>query len=190
MVERRSGGETGIRTVQCLEGDDVWKAGNDGLWSQELTTAAIADIENKKDGTMEMHCKSPAAFLLEYSDGLRAGVLMLNGYLRGWGYAARVKGHIQGMEVYLPDAPHAHFSYLSLNIQQLFLTGVPTYPVERTLLVSGALEALMESRYQGHVRIETPYLDVRYSSYDKTPIRPQSPRPKGASLVPFSDTSP
>ena len=53
----------------------------------------------------------------------------------------------------------------------MFLTGKPQYPVERTLLISGALEALMESRYRGHVRIETPHLDVRYRSYEKMPIR-------------------
>ena len=50
---------------------------------------------------------------------------------------------------FLPDNPHAHFSYLSLNIQQMFLTGRPQYPVERTLLISGALEALIDSRYEG-----------------------------------------
>jgi hypothetical protein len=124
---------------------------------------------------------------LEYSDGLQAAVLMLNGYLRGWGYAGRVNGQVQGTEVYLPAAPHAHFSYLSLNIQKMFQTGIPTYPVERTLLVSGALDALMESRYQGHIRIETPHLDVCYRSYVEMPTRPQASRPTGASLVPFED---
>lgn len=185
MVERRSNGETGIKAVQCLEGDAVWAAGNDSQWSQELAEAALAYIESKKDGTMETHCKTPAAFLLEYADGLRAAALMLNSYLQGWGYAGRVNGQVQGMEVHLPGSPHAHFSYLSLNIQQLFLTGVSPYPVERTLLVSGALDALMESRYRGHVRIETPHLDVHYRSYDEMPIRPQAPRPEGASLIPF-----
>ena len=185
MMERRSGGETGIQAVQCLEGDDVWEAGNDGLWSQELAAAALENIENKRDGMMETHCGSPAAFLLEYSDSLRAAVLMLNGYLNSWGYAGRVNGQIQGMEVYLPDTPYAHFSYLSLNIQKMFQTGIPTYPVERTLLVSGALDALMESRYQGHIRIETPQLDIHYHSYDEMPIRPRSSRPTGASLLPF-----
>jgi hypothetical protein len=186
MVERRSGGETGIRTVQCLEGDAVWEAGNDGQWSRELAEAALAYIESKKDGNIEL-CEAPAAFLIEYVDGLRAAVLMLNGYLQGWGYAGRVDGQVQGMEVYLPGSPYAHFSYLGLNIQQLFLTGVPTYPVERTLLVSGALDALMESRHQGHVRIETPHLDVHYRSYHDMPIRPRASRPEGASLVPFEE---
>jgi hypothetical protein len=186
MVERRSGGETGIKAVQCLEGDDVWKAGDDGRWSKELAKVALACIEDKKDGDMK-NCQSPAAFLIEYTDGLLATVLMLNGYLQGWGYAGRVNGEIQGMEVYLPNSPYAHFSYLSLNIQKLFLTGVSPYPVERTLLVSGALDALMESRYKGHIRIKTPYLNVRYLSYDEMPIRSRNPRPIGASLIPFDE---
>ena len=78
-----------------------------------------------------------------------------------------------------------------LNIQEMFLTGKPQYPVERTLLISGALEALLESRYRGHVRIETPHLDVRYRSYEKTPIRPTNPRPTGPSAIPWrtEDTS-
>lgn len=189
MVERRLGGETGVRAVQCLEDNDVWKARNEGRWSQELAESAIACIEGKKDGNMEMQCEAPAVFLLEYSDGLRAGVLMLNNYLQGWGYSGRVNGQVQSMETYLPNSPYAHFSYLSLNIQQLFLTGTPPYPVERTLLVSGALDALMESRYKGHIRIETPYLDVHYHSYDEIPIRPLAPRPNGASLIPFDERS-
>ena len=71
------------------------------------------------------------------------------------------------------------------DIQEMFLTGKPQYPVERTLLISGVLEALLESRYRGHVRIETPHLDVRYRSYDKMPIRPTNPRPTGPSATPW-----
>ncbi|MCZ6636152.1 MAG: hypothetical protein O7G87_22370 [bacterium] len=185
MVERRKGAETGIVAVQCLEGDAVWKAGDEGLWSRELADAARESIEGKEDGAMEDHCQNPAAYLIEYADGLQAATLMLNGYLQGWGYAGQVNGEVKGMEVYLPDDPHAHFSYLSLNIQEMFLTGQPQYPVERTLLVSGALEALLDSRHQGHVRIETPHLNLTYRSYEQLPIRSQAPRPSGASLVPF-----
>jgi len=67
----------------------------------------------------------------------------------------------------------------------MFLTGKPQYPVERTLLISGALEALLESRHRGHVRIETPHLDVSYRSYGKMPIRPTNPRPTGPSATPW-----
>ena len=43
--------------------------------------------------------------------------------------------------------------------------GRPQSPVERTLLVSGVLDALMESRHRGHVRIETPHLMVAYKPF-------------------------
>ena len=89
------------------------------------------------------------------------------------------------MEVFLHGDPHPHFVYMGLNIQEMFLTGKPQYPVERTLLTSGALDALMESRYRGHVRIETPHLDVRYRSYEKMLIRPTGPRPTGSSAIPW-----
>ena len=36
MVERRRGGETGVKAVQMLEGDAVWKAGEEGRYSKEL----------------------------------------------------------------------------------------------------------------------------------------------------------
>jgi hypothetical protein len=49
-----------------------------------------------------------------------------------------------------------------LNIEKMFETGKATYPVERTLLVSGILDLVLESRVQGHKRIETPQLDVAY----------------------------
>ena len=182
MVERRAGGETGIAAVRCLEGDDVWAS---DAWDRDLYAAAVAPIEAKEAGDVRDHCENPALFLLEYADGLQAATLMLNGYTKGWGFAARRNGQVEGMRVLLPDSPHPHFSYLSLNVQQMFLTGEPQYPVERTLLVSGALEALLDSRYQGHERVETPHLQVAYQSYRKMPIRPVNPYPMGASLAPF-----
>ena len=182
MVERRAGGETGIVAVRCLEGDDVWAS---DAWDRDLYAAAVAPIEAKEEGDVRDHCENPALFLLEYADGLQAATLMLNGYTKGWGFAARRNGQVEGMRVLLPDSPHPHFSYLSLNVQQMFLTGEPQYPVERTLLVSGALEALLDSRYQGHERVETPHLQVAYQSYRKMPIRPVNPHPMGASLAPF-----
>jgi hypothetical protein len=44
----------------------------------------------------------------------------------------------------------------------MFTTGKRPYPVERTLLTTGALAFIMESAYRGHVRIETPMLNIAY----------------------------
>ncbi len=183
MVERRAGGETGVAAVTCLEGGAVWRAAQEGLWSRELAEAACARIEDKPAGSMEEHCPQPALFLIEYRDGLRGAILMLNGYVTDMAYAARVGDEIQATEFYLQSGfSHAHFSYLSLNIEEMFVTGRPTYPVERTLLTTGVLEAALDSRYRGHIRLETPYLDIAYRSYEALPWRPTGRRPTGATL--------
>ena len=184
MIERRSGGEAGLAAVQCLEGEAVWRAGADGLWSRELAEAAAAAGETAS-GSMEESCDNPAAFLLEFRDGFKATLLQLNGYAKEWLYAARVDGQVLATGLRTHGPPYPHFSYLGLNIEAMFLSGEPQYPVERTLLVSGALDALMDSRHRGHIRLETPHLDVAYRSYETMPIRPTGPLPKGASTVPF-----
>jgi len=184
MIERRSGGEAGLAAVQCLEGEAVWRAGADGLWSRELAEAAAAAGE-AASGSMEESCDNPAAFLLEFRDGFKATLLQLNGYAKEWSYAARVDGQVLATGLRTHGPPYPHFSYLGLNIEAMFLSGEPQYPVERTLLVSGALDALMDSRHRGHIRLETPHLDVAYRSYETMPIRPTGPLPKGASTMPF-----
>ena len=184
MIERREGGESGVVAIQCLEGDPVWEAGEAGEWSLELAEAACAQIENRPDSTFIEGCPNPTAFLLEHSDGFRSTVLMLNGYVSDFAYAAKVGSTIDATEVYLQNGPpHCHFSYLSLNIEEMFVTGEPQYPVERTLLVTGVLDALMHSRAEGYTRIETPHLaEIAYRSHEKLPIRPVAPRPEGATL--------
>lgn len=179
MVERRAASEIGVAAVTCLEGQAVWDAAAQGRWSRDLAEAACAAIREKPDGTMEKHCENPALFLVEYRDGLGGAVLMLNGYVRDLAFACRAAGEVHAAEFYLLNSPpHPHFSYLSLNVEEMFLTGTPSFPVERTLLTTGILEAALESRFRGHIRVETPYLDVVYESYDSIPWRPKLPRPR------------
>ena len=143
MIERRAGGETGLAAVEHLGGDAVWKAEDDGLWSREL--AAAAAEAGKLEGVMEGACEDPHAFLLQYRDGFRATLLQLNGFTRQWIYAARVGGDINATALVANDGPpYGHFGYLAINIEEMFVTGVPQYPVERTLLVTGGLDAIMD----------------------------------------------
>ncbi len=190
MVERRKGGETGVVAVTYFEGEAVWRAADEGVFSRELAEAACAEIENKPEGSMREHCKDPALFVVEYRDGMKGSLLMLNGYVTDLAYAARVGGQVEACEFYLQghggdDGAYAHFSYLGLNCEEMFLSGKAQYPVERTLLVSGVLEAALDSRHRGHVRLETPWLDVQYTSYEHFTWRPKGTRPTGACLEPW-----
>ena len=185
MVERRRAGESGVASVQCLEGKDVWRARDSGLWPGELAEVACTAIEDKPAGPMEEHATEPFVFLMEHTDGLRTATLLLNGYVRDFAYAARADGRVHGTEFYLQrGGPIAHFSYLCRNIQRFFRTGVAPYPPERTLLATGIIDAVMLSRCEGHRVVETPYLDIAYPSYDEMPFRPTGPRPSGAAIDP------
>src|SRR5262249_4421409 len=85
MLERRQGGETGVKAVTCLIGKDVWKAGDAGKWSWDLLDAALARSETVNPGDIRKNVGSfgvqtfpliPAtAFLIEYRDGRRGTVL-------------------------------------------------------------------------------------------------------------------
>ena len=175
MVERRVGGESGVAAVTCLEGDAVWRAANAGRWSLPLAEAAFSQVQDKPTGTIEEVVPAPAVFLIEYLDGFRAAALMRTdkaGTLDKFAYAAQVGDKVQACEIFLGGEPHPHFSYLSLNVEEMFLTGQPTYPVERTLLTTGMLEAVIDSRYQDYIRIATPQLVIPYRSYQTLPCRP------------------
>ena len=75
---------------------------------------------------------------------------------------------------------------MSLNVQKMMTTGVPQYPVERTLLATGAIDAVMRSRGAAHGVVETPWLaEVQYTPPAAAPIRPTGPAPAGGSVVPF-----
>jgi hypothetical protein len=177
MVERRKGGETGVRWVECLQGEEMWNALDRGRWSKSLLEAALALVPAHAQGDYRMptaKAADAAVFLIEYRDGLKAAVAMLNGWVHeGDGGAFVFAGKLKGREkpaathFYLqqPD-PFAHFAYLVKAIDAMIQTGHPPYPVERTLLTTGILDAVMTSKAQKNRRIETPHLEVKYRPTD------------------------
>ncbi len=177
MAERRHGGETGVKAVQCLQGEAMWQALDQGRWSKDLLDAAAALVPAHARGdirSLTAKAANAGLFLIDYRDGFRAAVAMLNGWVyEGDGGAFCFAGKIQGQDkpaathFYLqqPD-PFGHFAYLVRAIDAMIQTGHASYPVERTLLTTGILDAVMTSRAEKHRRVETPYLAIRYQPRD------------------------
>jgi hypothetical protein len=169
FVERRKGGESGVRAVQHLEGDAVWKAAAEGRWSKDLMRAALSRGQKVGPGAPE-DVKKPVVCLLEYNDGFRASILMLPGLVNEYLIALKVKGKKDPDSTlcYIPIENSNNFSPLTHAIAHMYTTGKLLYPVERTLLTTGALSFLMESAYRDHQRIETPMLKVAYKAPAKS----------------------
>jgi hypothetical protein len=166
FAERRKGGESGVRAVQLLEGEAVWKAASDGLWNRKLLDAALARGLEVVPGRPEEVAKRPVACLVEYNDGFRAAALALGGLVSEYLAAVQVAGraHPDATLCYIPIENSNNFSPLVDSIARMFLHGTHDYPVERTLLTTGALSFLMESWHQGQKRIETPMLNISYGA--------------------------
>ena len=164
FAERRRGGESGVRAVQLLAGDGVWKAAEEGRWDRRLLDAALARGGRVRPGRPEEIVKRPVACLIEYNDGFRGAALGLGGLVSEYLAAVKIKGRSEPAATlcYIPKENSNNFSPLVDAIGRMFVTGTTDYPVERTLLTSGALSFLMDSWYQGQKRLETPMLNIRY----------------------------
>ncbi len=171
MVERRKGGETGIRAVQCLEHGDVWSYLERTPWAKRLFDEALTRSTTRVPGDLRQLVKEPAVFLLDYSDGLQAAAFLLTGGVSDFTIAVDVAGQRQPLSTLMwveEKAPYWHFACLVKNIEKMFESGVATYPVERTLLTSSTLDMVLESRFQGYKKLETPMLNVRYQSPEQS----------------------
>ncbi len=176
VVERRAGGETGIRAVACLEGEAVW---GEGLFDRRLLDEALRRHPGWKEGLdVRKRCPRPVLFRIEYADGLRASVLTLNGAASEWSIAWRAKGGGTASTRFRTQEarPFMHFTWQLDGIERMVKTGRPAWPAERTLLTSGALDRLLLSRSRGGARMETPELAFAYA-VDWTWSPPPPPPP-------------
>ena len=181
MVERRKGGEKGVKWLQAYRGEKFWQAHHDRVWSRELFEAALCRSHTLKparagfnhifptiDGFKQI-VTDPIAYTYEHTDGLRCTMILMNGLIEDFNFAARLKGQEAPLstQMYLPMPPARSslanfFSPQVNNVEQMFLTGKPTYPLERTLLTTGLTAAGVDSLHKDQIRLETPHLDITY----------------------------
>jgi hypothetical protein len=164
VVEQRSGGEKGVRSVQVLSGEEVWRAHEAGRWPREIAEAAFRATW-EPNGKPQNYTNEVYAFDIEYRDGQRLTVLMLNGYCQEFGFAYRVTGEkeIIATSYKLDDLPRLkHFSATVRALEEMYLSGKPTAPSARTTLTTGILYYGIESHLRKGEKLETPDLNIAY----------------------------
>jgi hypothetical protein len=167
LAEQRQGGETGIKAVQTLTGEAVWRAFDEKAFDTELFDAAWQRLEEPHGGgrPLRQFVRDPKLLRVEYGDGLRAHLLELNGAVGEWTAAWRYAedGRVESSLFWTQEGrPGMHFTLLLQGIEQMMFTGKPAWNVERTLLSSGALHGLLVSEKEEQRRVETPYLMLGY----------------------------
>jgi hypothetical protein len=210
MVERRKGGETGVKAVtyhtpkpftdafdgrvwglggpagRSLGKNAIWEPLDKHPWAAPVLEAVMNAVPEHVTGDIRRltaATKEAAVVEIEYRDGFRAFVVMANGWVqegRGgpFAFAGQRKGEAkpEACQFYLQDeAPYAHFAQLTRAIDSMIRTGHAPYPVERTLLTSGMLDAMMTSRHESGKRIETPHLAIEYKPSEWEPAKGEIP---------------
>jgi hypothetical protein len=181
MVERRQGGETGVKWIQAYRGDKFWEAMHEGVWPKKLMDAALCrshTLTPAREGfndtfptvdDMKRITKNPVAYRYEHNDGTMCTMLLMNGLLRDFNFACQIAGRSEpfSLQMYLP-MPDGRttladfFSPLVNNMEKMFLTGKETIPLERTLLTTGLTAGGVESLYRDQTKYETPHLNIKY----------------------------
>jgi hypothetical protein len=183
LVERRHGGETGVKWLQAYRGDSFWKALNDGVWSRDLMQAALCrshTITPAREGfndmmptvdQMKQLAKDPVAYTYEHHDGLRCTMMLMTGMLRDFNVAMRLDNpsRVVSTQLYLPmpdgrTTLASFFSPLAWNMEKLYETGKSPIPIERTLLTTGLTASGVDSLHAGGTRLETPHLAIGYKA--------------------------
>lgn len=170
MVERRAGGETGVRAVYDLPRGAFWGRDVKDAWSEEVLEAALAVAGVTGDWHTDARGLLRQAILIEYLDGMRAAVLRFDRLIHSRAFAGKGPDGITACSFQGElQPPWRHFGFLVRQIENMFVTGRPPYPAARTLLTTGILAAAMRSRAAGGVRIETPELAVGYTPVETIP---------------------
>lgn len=184
LMERRKGGEIGVKSVQSVQGDAIWQAEKDGRWSRALFDALVAASPSPYNGKVprpkEM-AKDAIFYLIEYRDGTKGTVAMNTGFSHDFTCAVSLRSQPKPFTVTFlaqEDRPFGHFEHLLRAVEHMLLTGKPAYPVERTLLTTGILDAALHSLAEKNRLLETPQLAVAYEPVDWPFAKGTPPSPR------------
>jgi hypothetical protein len=171
FVDRRMGGETGVKSVQSIRGPETWKWVESNPWAFNLLEAVRKTFELKPGYFQEG--RRPNVCVVEYNDGTKAAVISGNGV--GWTYAGEIAEQKDPTIVSMLGFPGPIAQYHAANayehwITEMMLTGKEPFNAERLLLSTGIVNNYMESNWENGRysavgrRIETPFMNMKYHS--------------------------
>ncbi len=191
FVDRRKGGETGVRSVQSIRGPETWKWVESNPWANNLLEAVRKNFD-LTPGRFQESTRSNVC-IVEYNDGTKAAVISGAGV--DWTYAGEIEGQNDPTIISMLDFPGPISQYHATNafahwIIEMMLTGKEPFNAERLLLSTGIVNHYMDSNWEnGHYsavgrRIETPFMNMKYHSthgsmFETEPRPPNTPYIRG-----------
>ena len=168
ILERRSGGERGVSSVQARPTADLRRWIDAGVVHRPLLEVALEAAGTSLRAALNSRNEEGSLFHICYRDGLVAPVLMLSSVSKA---IVAVVEPEEGPVVVtraeeLTEPRYPHFAFLLRGIERMIHEGRPAYPVERTLLAAGVLDRLLRSRQEGYRRRATPELAIAYAGAD------------------------
>lgn len=169
FVERRKGGESGVKAVQSIRGPETWNWTNNNPWAANLLEAVRKKF-NLKPNHFQDHPR-PNVTIVEYNDGTNAAVI--SGRDVGWTYAGEIEGQNDPTIVSMLDWPGPFSQYHAANAQphwitEMMVTKKEPFNAERLLLSTGIVSYNMDSNWENGRysavgrRIETPFMNISY----------------------------
>jgi hypothetical protein len=171
FVERRKGGESGVRSVQSIRGPETWKWVERNSWAGKLIDAVARQFDYKP-GHFQQSTNANIC-IVEYNDGTKGAVIGSRD--ANWTYAGEIEGQNDPLVVSMIGWPGNYDQYLASNSQphwitEMMLTKKEPFNAERLLLSTGITNFYMESNWENGKyspvgrRIETPELNIKYRS--------------------------
>ncbi len=180
MSERRQGGETGVKQIHALKGENLWNrlAAADCQTTRKLIVSALTRSHNLpvKEGFptapvsmewLQSNMPNSIGYLVEHRDGLRTTMLLTG--IRDFNYAGMTEdGKLISCQMYLPMPERGSttadfFNPLARHIETTIIERKSPYPVERTLLTSGMVIGGVDSLFQSQKPVPTPHLNIAYA---------------------------
>ena len=175
FVERRKGGETGVKWVQSIRGPEAWNWVEQNPWASKLLDSVAVQFNYKK-GYFQENTNTNIC-VIEYNDGTKAAIIGSQGvgWNYGWTYAGEIEKQNEPTIVSLLDFPGPFDQYHASNSQphwivEMMLSKKEPFNAERLLISTGITNHYMESNWENSKyspigrRVKTPFMNMTYQT--------------------------